>query len=130
MGQLRNERPEPHYLIKDKVLFLGQRTVKPRYTGCQSFAVTFTTGWCFTELHTVAQEIVPDSSVPFFFYDVGCCLCITMGIIEGKICNVDHRLVAHIGSSRISARRAFSVCKNSVVLQASRQPLHLHIVQF
>ena len=41
-------------------------------TGCQSFAVTFTTGWCFTELHTVAQEIVPDTSAPFFFYDVGC----------------------------------------------------------
>jgi len=42
-------------------------------TGCKSFAVTFDANkWCFTELHTVAQEIVPNPSAPFFFYDVGC----------------------------------------------------------
>jgi hypothetical protein len=44
-------------------------------SGCKSFAVTFdTNAWCFTELHTVAQEIVPTSSAPFYFYDVGCYL--------------------------------------------------------
>ena len=41
--------------------------------GCLSFAVTFdSNGWCFTEQHTVAQEIVPSDSAPFYFYDVTC----------------------------------------------------------